>query len=134
MTQELQEIIDSLKPKTSAVAKPKSMIDELKETLLSIRDVNPALVDSSKIFEHLLTLVDAAAIVESTNTKMDALTEMIATLETENSCLLKAYDAMQTRFNGLEQAIKQRDDLDFKFKEQASNALRDVSQYLRSHP
>jgi peptidoglycan hydrolase CwlO-like protein len=131
--QELKDLQASIDTSKQPQTKPKSVIDELKETLLSLKEINPSLVDSSKIFEHLLTLVDAASIVESTNTKMDTLTKMITVLETENSRLLKAYDAMNSRFSSLEVEIKRRDDLDFNFKERSTKAVEAISQFLRTH-
>jgi regulator of replication initiation timing len=128
---ELKATLDT--PKTTQ-PKPKSALDELKEKLQSLKDVNPALVDSSRIFEHILKDVDMAFVVNATNAKIDDLIEMIATLLAENNELRKSNDAMNSRFTILEDGIKRRDDLDYNFKQRSTQAVEAINQYLRSHP
>jgi predicted nuclease with TOPRIM domain len=112
---------------------PKSAIDELKETLLSLREINPALVDSSRIFEHLLTLVDAQQIVQETNIKIDSLQTEITQLKQDNSRVNQSLIDERKAFTELKSKIEADTAFMVHFKERSLTSLQAIEQYLRTH-
>jgi regulator of replication initiation timing len=130
---ELQQLNNSIEAPKAKV-KSKSIVDDLTRTLRAIQMVNPELTSSTKVLDLVLKELDMAFVVNTTNAKIEDLAATIADLLSENIKLQKANTALTERFISLEDSIKRRDDLDFKYKERASTALEAINQYLRSHP
>ncbi len=132
--QEIAAFTQSLEvPRVPEPPKPRSTIDELKETLESLKTINPALVDSSRIFEHLLTLVDAVAVARETNGKITTLTDSVVALQEINRQTVDAYNRMEKRVATLTEQISQNDVWLQDFKSKAFDALEALRQYMNTH-
>jgi hypothetical protein len=134
--QELEALKHALASSTAtASVQPaaKSALDELKETLEALKTINPTLVDSSRIFEHLLTLIDASSIASGTNSKIDALTQTVVSLHVENKVLAGRLDSANSSIQNLTASIEQNNDWMDQFKERSLATLAAIEQYLRTH-
>lgn len=128
---ELNQITNDINPSVLTPIKRQSEMDELKEMLLAFKTANPRMFDSTKVFEHLLTLVDTRLIADD---KITMLTGQIEALEQKSHDLQLSFDTLIKVNKALTDRISLNDSLMHQFKERAVSALLAVEQYLRTHP